>query len=301
MNLAPILIFSYKRLSHLIKCIDSLKNNFLARETDVYIFSDGPKNENDIEEVDAVRRYLKGLDGFKSINVVCNNVNLGLSRSVINGIESIVGVHDYFIVVEDDLVFSEYFIQFMNNALIEYKNDDVIGCVSGYSFLSGRSNAAELFRLPSSWGWASWSAKWSLFEKNPNILVAKLNNLKLKKYFDVDGTYPSTKLLLDVSDGKYDSWAIRWDASLVLNRQLTLYPSQSLVNNIGFDSSGTHCNSGSQYLNMKLADSLPSIILDEKVEKKETVNAFIKKNKGSRIVRKLASLSYNIKSYLSSY
>jgi hypothetical protein len=47
--------------------------------------------------------------------------------------------------------------------------------------------------------------------------------------------------------GANDSWAIRWHASTFLADKLTLYPGRSLVDNIGNDSSGTHCGSTANY------------------------------------------------------
>ena len=42
-------------------------------------------------------------------------------------------------------------------------------------------------------------------------------------------------------------WTIRWYASAFLEDKLTLYPAKSLARNIGFDSSGTHCDSDKAY------------------------------------------------------
>jgi hypothetical protein len=42
-NLAPILVFAYKRLDSLILTIDALKLNHLALESELYIFSDAAR------------------------------------------------------------------------------------------------------------------------------------------------------------------------------------------------------------------------------------------------------------------
>jgi hypothetical protein len=39
---------------------------------------------------------------------------------------------------------------------------------------------------------------------------------------------------------KIDSWAIVWYLTVFMQQGLTLFPTQSLVTNIGFDGSGTH-------------------------------------------------------------
>ncbi len=47
MQIAPVLLFTYKRLDVLKQTITALQKNFLAGDTELFIFSDGPKNEND--------------------------------------------------------------------------------------------------------------------------------------------------------------------------------------------------------------------------------------------------------------
>ena len=59
---APILLFAYNRLDHLQRCIQSLQQNTLASQSDLYIFSDGPKNKEAEAGVKAVRNYLKAIE-----------------------------------------------------------------------------------------------------------------------------------------------------------------------------------------------------------------------------------------------
>lgn len=97
------------------------------------------------------------------------------------------------------------------------------------------------------WGWATWKRGWNLFNANGLQLLQQLQEKKLEKEFDLDGCYDYTKMLQDQIDGKNNSWAIRWRASAFLADKLTLYPSKSLVHNIGFDNSGTHCGFSDNY------------------------------------------------------
>jgi len=54
------------------------------------------------------------------------------------------------------------------------------------------------------------------------------------------GGFTQEKGLVKQINGTNDSWAIRWYASAFLQNKLTLYPSRSLVHNIGNDGSGRH-------------------------------------------------------------
>ena len=52
---APIILFTYNRLDHLHICLRSLKKNNLAKESNLYIFSDGSKNSKDEIKVKKVK------------------------------------------------------------------------------------------------------------------------------------------------------------------------------------------------------------------------------------------------------
>ena len=60
-NLAPIVLFVYNRPKHTQDMIEALAKNNLAKESDVYIFSDNAKREKDIENVRKVRTYIDSI------------------------------------------------------------------------------------------------------------------------------------------------------------------------------------------------------------------------------------------------
>ena len=68
-SLAPITLFVYKRLEHTRKTISALKKNHLANESILYIFSDAPKNDDDTKNVNAVRKLIYSVTGFKEVVV----------------------------------------------------------------------------------------------------------------------------------------------------------------------------------------------------------------------------------------
>ena len=70
MYLAPIALFTYKRVETLRKVIHSLKSNSLASNSKLFIYSDGYKNSLDFEQVKKVREYIYSLKGFLDINII---------------------------------------------------------------------------------------------------------------------------------------------------------------------------------------------------------------------------------------
>lgn len=243
MKLSPIALFVYNRLWHTKQTIEALRKNILASESDLIIFSDGPKNfEKSREEVLKVREYLKDITGFKNVRIVVREYNLGLAQSIISGVTEIINQFGRIIVLEDDMISSRYFLQYMNEALDLYEKESQVISIHGYAYPIGKQ-LSETFFLKGAdcWGWATWKRGWDLFESDGRKLLKELEGKKLTREFDFFGSYPYTQMLRDQISGKNDSWAIRWYASAFLQNKFTLYPGKSLIKNIGLDGSGTHC------------------------------------------------------------
>jgi hypothetical protein len=238
---APVALFVYNRPGHTRQTIEALRKNTCAEETDLYIFSDAPKNSNHESAVKEVRAYLKTIKGFRTIQIVERSENMGLSASIISGVTEIVNKYGKIIVLEDDLVTSPFFLKYMNDGLNIYEKDDQVISIHGYIYPIKDSLPETFFILGADcWGWATWKRGWDIFEKDGKKLMDELKSRNLSSLFDFNDSYPYTKMLEDQIAGKVESWAIRWYASAFLKNKLTLYPGSSLVENIGFDGSGEH-------------------------------------------------------------
>lgn len=237
---APIALFAYRRLGHLRHTLEALVKNEGAADSDLIIFSDGPR-EDTASDVVAVRGYLKDVTGFSSVTIIEHEQNRGLANSIIQGVTQVLRQHDRVIVMEDDLLTSPYFLRFMNEALEYYKDDDRVASIHGYVYPVSQPLPETFFlRGADCWGWACWRRSWRLFEPDGRHLISELRRGGLTRLFDLDGAYGFTQMLEDQTTGANDSWAIRWHASAFLQERLTLYPARSLVHNTGNDLSGRH-------------------------------------------------------------
>jgi len=264
---APIALFVYNRRDHAQRTIDALKNNILAEDSELIIFSDAPKSEAQAVSVCEVRKYIREIKGFKAVTVVEREANIGLARSIIDGVTTIVNKYGRIIVLEDDMVTSKYFLTYMNEALEMYADDERVVSAHGYVYPVDKP-LPEAFFLHGAdcWGWATWSRGWACFNSDGQFLLDELKRRKLMGAFDYNGAYPYSKMLEWQIKGKNDSWAVRWYASAFLAGKLTLYPGRSLVHNIGNDNSGTHCgesagwdvNLSNTQINLKNIDNEPS-------------------------------------------
>jgi hypothetical protein len=242
MNLAPIALFVYNRPSHTQRTIDALRGNKLARESDLFIFSDAARDEVAKPRVDAVREIIAAIDGFKSVRIVLRDRNWGLAASVIDGVTMLCRDYGQVIVLEDDLVVAPGFLQYMNQALETYEDEPAVMQISGYMFPVETKQDTDAFFLPftTSWGWATWQRAWKDFDKEASHYSQLKDDAALRRSFDLDGAYPYFRMLQAQFEGKVDSWAIRWYLTVFFKKGLTLYPRQTLVSNTGFDGSGTH-------------------------------------------------------------
>jgi hypothetical protein len=278
MTLAPIVLFTYNRPDHTSEAIRSLAANKEASKSDLIVFSDGPKSDADIQNVNSTRKILQSISGFKSVKVFESEKNKGLANSVIEGVSKVIEQYDKVIVLEDDLVVLPEFLSYMNHFLEVYKNEDKVISIHGYVYPVKTNVSTPFFiRGADCWGWATWKRGWDMFEADSEKLYKQIaTNKKRADKFDFEGTYPFLKMLKDQADGKIDSWAIRWYASAFLNDKITLYPPATLVNNIGMDGSGIHSEKNTMFA--READNLRDIQLhkkpDRKVESRKMVLGF---------------------------
>jgi hypothetical protein len=239
--LAPIALFAYNRPKHLRQVLDGLRRNPEASLSELYVFSDAPKDAAAAEAVDEVRRLIRGAQGFRAVHVVERERNLGLANSIIAGVGELTERFGTVIVLEDDLLPSPGFLRYLNGALTEYRDD--VRVVSAHAYVYPvREALPETFFLRGAdcWGWATWVRGWRLFEPDGRRLLESLRAGGLESEFDLDGAYPYMQMLEDQVAGRNDSWAIRWHAAAFLQGLLTLYPGQSQIQNLGADGSGSN-------------------------------------------------------------
>jgi len=295
MQLAPIALFTYNRLWHTKQTVEALQNNLYVEESNLFIFSDGPKTEKDEPKVKEVREYLKTIKGFKNIEIIERDENWGLANNIIDGVTKIVNEYGKIIVLEDDLVTSPYFLRFMNEALEMYKDEPNVASIHGYIYPIDGLPETFFIRGADCLGWATWKEKWAIFEPDGQKLLDEVKKRGLQKEADFNGSYGFTDMLKDQIEGKNNSWAVRWYFSAFLKNMLTLYPGQSYVQHIGMGPEATHFKSGTNFLDVSLNQSfsLSKIEPKEDLESRAKIERFfrsIKPNIFQRIKSKIARL-----------
>ena len=271
MSLAPIILFTYRRPNHAMQTVEALLRNKEALTSDLIIYSDAPKDKDAEDGVNKTREYIRTITGFKSVQIIERSHNWGLANSIIDGVTSVINKYGKGIIVEDDLITSPFFLQYMNEALDIYENDQNVISIHGYMYPVKKEMPESFFiKTADCWGWATWKRGWDLFNPNSKELLAEIIRKKKCRKFDFNNSYPYTEMLKAQIRGEVDSWAIRWYASALVNDKLTLYPGRSLVFQNGMDGiGGTHCGEDPRYI----VELSPTPIMLKKIKTKESKQA----------------------------
>ncbi|MCG6190245.1 glycosyltransferase [Maribellus maritimus] len=245
--LAPICLFTYKRLPETKQTVEALKRNDLASESNLIIFSDGPKNDADSSNVDAVRQYLHSVEGFKSVKVIESKENRGLARSIVSGVTSIVERYGKIIVLEDDIVTAQGFLKYMNDALEYYCDKNDVMQVSSFMFSIDSENLPDTFfyQANTCWGWGTWKRAWKYYSDDAEELLNKLKTKGIgwEHYNSYQGKEFQKQLIGNIK-GSMKTWAVKWHSVMKLHDGKVLHPKTSYVQNIGFNGTGENCGVG---------------------------------------------------------
>ncbi|WP_400262061.1 glycosyltransferase [Sphingobacterium sp. SG20118] len=289
MSAAPIILFVYNRPDHTLQTLQALEKNALAASSELFIYSDAPKNQQSKVAVEQVREVIKSDWKFKKVHLILRDTNCGLAANVIDGVSAIVKKYGRIIVLEDDLTTSPFALTYFNDALERYQHEDRVMQISGYGYpLKDLALLPEtfFFRVANSWGWATWDRAWNHFNADINSLTDDFTTEQIHQ-FSIEGKENFWKQVQEFKSGKINSWAIRWYASVFKNNGLVLYPRNSLTQNIGNDGSGTHTAAESTYQVVLATEKITQFPADirEHAQAYEAIKYFYAHRKGSLLNR----------------
>jgi hypothetical protein len=234
-----VILFVYKRPDHTEKVLEGLKRNGVK---ELYVFADGAKKDEDIEDVMKTRDLIKAID-WCDVKADYKEKNMGLANSVINGITKVFNSgYDRVIVVEEDCVPKDGFIDFMEKAFDYYEDMDDVMHISGFGLPIKKREDYDVYftPYPCSWGWGTWKKYWEKCDFTQyGQYKALLSDRNLVKKFNYAGEGFS-EFLNKQLNGQVDSWLIRWYFYIFQNSGRCVWSYKSYIENSGFDGSGAH-------------------------------------------------------------
>lgn len=257
-NLAPVCIIVYNRADKVKRTIECLSQNTLAQQTEVYIFSDAPKDEDAKQGVEEVRAFLHHLKatqthGFKSLTIIEATQNLRIKGSVIKQGDYMFREKQYecFIGLEDDIETHPNFLQYMNDALRFYRDNKKVMAVTAFAHQVANLNSTTLKKYPHnvlfsyafhSWGWGIWKDRWDQIDWLHSDIKYYIYN---PKHWIIGGIL-SWFHLLAIKNSEDNGlttelWDIHLSQVMYQQNKVCVWPSKlSYTRNFGFDGSGVH-------------------------------------------------------------
>lgn len=257
MNLVPVMIVTLCRYEHFIRCIDSLKRNKLAAETELYIGLDYPLKEGHWEGYRRICAYLEnGVEGFKEVHIIKHDTNVGCTENYRLVKNEIYAKHDGYIYMEDDNEVSPNYLEYMNKSMDYYKNDPKVLAVSGYMYPIDASGAKGSIILLNTYlscfGYGVYRSADELFDHNINMetfsrmyhdrkMMRRLRKASENQFGNfVKGMlqYTGDELILN---GEIKRMDLTYGLYMFFYGYQAVFPVVSKVRNYGFDGSGEHC------------------------------------------------------------
>ncbi len=278
MNISPIALFTYNRPWHTRRTVEALQKNDLAEDSSLFIFSDGPKNRADRENVLAVRSYIRSISGFKEVVINERESNWGLADSITDGVTRVINDYGRVVVLEDDLLTGPAFLRFMNDALVYYRDQKKVWHISGWNYPISPEGLPQTFlwRVMNCWGWATWADRWQYYGRDPEGLIKSFTRKEILR-FNLEGSHDFWDQARRNAKGRIKSWAIFWYATIFMHNGLCLNPTASLVQNFGRDGSGMHCGSGDKNRPAMPPAEIAPGPFQEKIEENAEVVDHVKK------------------------
>jgi len=247
--LTPVLVQVYTRKMHFVNCIDSLSKCKLASQTHLYIASDAPKNEMDKKNVEDIREYSKRIKGFSTVEIIAPENNLGAMKMSQYAMGIVFSKYSSMIYTEDDNVFSDNFLEFMNAGLAYYKNNPSVFSICGhrhpFEMPSQYVNNCFYSTMMSPWGFGVWKDKYEKVNLLPNDYCQYRNKKKMSNLWHcIIGSIGTREVF---GDAVFEYHCLKYD-------MVNVFPCVSLVRNLGFDGSGVHANVCMKYHMQKISD-----------------------------------------------
>jgi hypothetical protein len=271
----PCLIIAYLRLDGIKRLCESLP---VEKIDSIYVAIDGPRTQSEKEIQTEIRNFVLNYAKSNKLRICVwqRDVNLGIAVSVITAIDWFFNNVEYGIILEDDLLVSKEFFDFVDYNLILIKEIPDIAMISGNQFLLDTNpDFTYLTHYPQTWGWATWNKKWNLLKRGllEEVELSRFNFANSVVNFWNIGTKR-------VHDGLTDTWDIPLARYMKFNSKKCILPSSNLVTNLGFDSFSSNTKKLTFPLGVELSSTFDhhlkinskslakAIIIDDFLEKK---------------------------------
>lgn len=246
-NNVSVLLLFFIRPDTLEKVFASVSE---AKPNKVFLFQDGPRNENDLEKIMACREIVEKIDWDCEVYRYYSETNLGCDNSQYVALKWAFEKTESLILLEDDCVPSQSFYPFCEKLLEKYKDDKRIHMICGMNHsgdYSSQVNEDYLFsKTPTIWGWATWKRAWENWDlsfaylDDPQMTERILENISPKKWaeFQISRARKTQKVYDET--GRVSSFELLNAMAMHLQSAYAIIPAKNMVSNVGISEGSVH-------------------------------------------------------------
>jgi len=238
-----VLLIGYSRPLHMSRVLDEISKYYPDQ---LYIFVDGigsNASKQDLDNNSKVIDLASNFIGAKNININISQEHLGCGIGPYRAIDWALSNENEIIILEDDILPTSDFFDYMDRNLEELNHSDCMMISSNKYGRFPQFNKSIKTRFTFTHGWATWKRSWNHYDY-------RLTAFEIDELLDENLTFLVNKkswhrLAEEVQSGKNLSyWDYQWQFSVWKSRGWSLQPPRNLTTNIGFGKYGTHTAGG---------------------------------------------------------
>lgn len=261
---APIAIFCYNRPDLLEQILVQIEKLHVIK---LFVISDGPNpdKQGDIVKVNECRNLISNLRSIENIVRVYREVNLGIYKNIIEGIELIFSQTDKCIFLEDDTLPDITFFRFCDEMLTKYADNQKIMMIQGAptmmpTIMKRVTKDSYFFSAyPSiAWGWATWRDKWlKYYDGELKNWPLEAQQQRLTRSFGSRSEYRFWARQWDRVKANMHTWDYQIMFAFFSYGLFAVVPKDNLVKNIGFNRpDATHTSGPTNWERLPLEQSV---------------------------------------------
>ena len=260
----PVMVVAFNRPAMLKETLSNLSRCENLGDREIHLYVDGPRNVADESKIRAVVDV--AMKWGRDLRIKIRNANLGGVPNMIAAVSEMLEQYGRVIIIEDDILVSQSFLTFMDDALSRYENNPKIWAINGYvdpKMTMPRQYKKDYFLAPrhSAWGWGTWKDRWAAVDFEIKDWTTMRSDESLVRELNVAGGDIVKMLDAEVA-GELNAWDVQCTYYMRKNGLYTLRPRLTLTKNNGFGTECEHCSMpSSRYSKQKYYNFHP--ILDQ--------------------------------------
>jgi len=260
-----IVVFAYKRPEHLAQCLKSLKENNNISKANLIVCVDGLKPSEIESEKELHQQTIavaKNATDFLTNTVLVNEANMGLGRQYLSKIDLFLTKYEHLVIIEDDIVVGNNFLQFMTDAFNRFGDKEGISMIVGYTYYikAFKKNNGSYFAGGSGNKAFGITRKfWSNIDKECHGYEQLKWDKKLRNEYNKFNTKQAGLLIDEIENKRNNSWdaIVYWNS--FSKKLLSLSPDYTLAIDTGWNSIGASNTMGDNLYDPKVFDKTYSI------------------------------------------